>query len=46
MHTICTTEDLSGVLRNAHTRNVAIAFADDIAHELGLEMAGYCAAQR
>lgn len=38
MHSICTTEDLSGVLRNAHTRNVAIAFADDIAHELGLEM--------
>ena len=38
MHSICTTEDLSGVLRNAHTRNVAIEFADDIAHELGLEM--------
>ena len=38
MHSICTTEDHSGVLRNAHTRNVAIEFADDIAHDLGLEM--------
>lgn len=38
MHSICTTEDLSGVLRNAHTRNVAIEFADDIAYELGLDL--------
>ena len=38
MHSIRTIEDLSGVLRGAHTRNVAIEFADDIAYDLGLEM--------
>ena len=38
MHSIRTAEDLSGVLRNAHTRKTAIEFADDIAYELGLEM--------
>lgn len=31
-------ENDMGVLRNAHTRNVAIEYADEIAHELGLEM--------
>ncbi|MYG86306.1 MAG: hypothetical protein F4192_13615 [Gemmatimonadetes bacterium] len=38
MHSIRTTDDLSGFLRNAHTRKAAIEFADDIAYELGLEM--------
>ena len=38
MHSIRTINDLSGVLQNAHTRKVAIEFADDIAGDLGLEM--------
>lgn len=38
MYSIRTIDDLSGVLRNAHTRKAAIEFADDIAYELGLEM--------
>lgn len=38
MHSIRTIDDLSGVLRNAHTRKAAVEYADEIAHELGLEM--------